>query len=44
MTVLLIEFDNFRDKIRITKEYFRQGKIEILENRYIYIEMVGAYE
>lgn len=41
MIALVIPFDSFKEKIKITKEYDRKGKVEIIDNRYIYVEMSG---
>lgn len=35
----MIPFDTFKDKIRITKEYDGRARIEVIDNRYVYIEM-----
>lgn len=44
MSVILIEFRSFKEKIAITKEYDRKGRIEILDNKYVYIEIEGRIE
>lgn len=44
MSVILIEFKTFKEKIAITKEYNRKGRIEILDNKYVYIEMEGEVD
>lgn len=35
----LIEFRNFKEKIKITKKYFRTAKMEVIDNKYIYVFM-----
>lgn len=37
-TVELIEFNDFKEKINITKKKTKNMRIEIIEDRYIYIE------
>lgn len=32
------EFRNFKEKIAITKKYFRAAKMEIIDNKYVYIK------
>lgn len=34
----LIEFKNFKEKLEITKKYSRTSKIEIIDDKYIYIQ------
>ena len=34
----LIEFKTFREKIRFTKQYERLAKMQIIDNKYIYLE------
>lgn len=34
----LIEFENFKEKLKLTKEYDGLGKIEIIDNKYVYVE------
>lgn len=41
MSVMLIEFRNFKEKIAITRRYYGKAKMQILDNRYVYIEMKG---
>lgn len=36
--VEIIEFKTFKEKIDITKEFDRKAKMEILDNKYVYIE------
>ena len=36
--VELIEFKTFKEKLDITREYDHKAKMEIIDNRYIYIE------
>lgn len=44
MSLLLIEFKNFKEKIAITKQYDRKGKMQILDNRYVYVVIEGDIE
>lgn len=39
MNVLLIPFKNFKEKIRITKKYLSKAKMEIIDNKYVYVVM-----
>ena len=39
--VLLIPFFTFTEKIRLTKKYSSLAKIQIIDNKYIYMEMRG---
>lgn len=41
MIALIIPFDSFKEKMQITKAYDHKGKVEIIDNRYIYVEMSG---
>jgi len=41
MRIILIEFNSFKEKIAITKRYRGRGRIEILDNKYVYIEIGG---
>ena len=36
--VELIEFKNFKEKLEITKEYDHKAKMEIMDDRYVYVE------
>jgi len=36
--VEIIEFRNFKEKLKITKEYDGKAKIEIIDNKYVYVE------
>lgn len=36
--VEIIEFRNFKEKLNITKEYDRKAKMEIIDNKYVYVE------
>lgn len=36
--VEIIEFRNFKEKLKITKEYAGKAKIEIIDNKYVYVE------
>lgn len=36
--VEIINFRNFKEKIRLTKRYERLAKMEIIDNKYIYLE------
>lgn len=36
--VEIIEFKNFREKLDITKEYDHKAKMEIMHDRYVYVE------
>lgn len=35
--VEIINFKNFKEKIRLTKQYDRKAKIEIVDNKYILV-------
>lgn len=35
--VELIPFNNFKEKIAITKKYYHTSKIEIIDNKYVYV-------
>ena len=35
--VEIIEFRNFKEKLKITKEYDGKAKIEIIDNKYVYV-------
>lgn len=37
--VEIIEFKTFKEKIDITKEYDRKAKMEIIDNKYVYVKM-----
>lgn len=39
MSVLLIGFKTFKEKIAITKRYDRKAKMHILDDKYVYIVM-----
>lgn len=36
--VEIIEFRDFKEKLKITKEYDGKAKIEIIDNKYVYVE------
>lgn len=36
--VEMIPFRNFKEKLRITKKYERLAKMQIIDNKYIYLE------
>lgn len=36
--VEIISFKNFKEKIRLTKQYEKLAKIQIIDNKYIYLE------
>jgi hypothetical protein len=36
--VEIIEFRNFKEKLNITKKYDGKAKMEILDNKYVYVE------
>ena len=36
--VEIIEFRNFKEKLNITKEYDGKAKMEIIDNKYVYVE------
>ena len=35
----LIPYKNFKEKISITKEYDRIAKMEIIDNKFVYVEI-----
>ena len=37
--VKIIPYKSFKDKLRITKEYDRIAKMEIIDNKYVYVEI-----
>ena len=37
--VKLIEFKNFKEKLKITKQYDFKAKMSIIDNKYVYVEM-----
>lgn len=36
--VEIIEFRNFKEKLNITKEFDHKAKMEIIDNKYVYVE------
>lgn len=40
--VELIPFDNFKEKITITKEYDRRSTMEIIDNKFVYVEIISG--
>lgn len=36
--VEIIEFRNFKEKLKITKEFDHRAKMEIIDNKYVYVE------
>ena len=36
-STLLLPFRSFREKLTITKEYDRKAKMEIIDNKYVYV-------
>lgn len=42
--VELIPFNNFKEKIAITKRYFHTAKIEVIDNKYVYVTPRGIEE
>lgn len=34
----MIKFDNFKEKLKLTKEYDGKAKIEIVDDKYMYVE------
>lgn len=36
--VEIIEFRNFKEKLHITKEFDHRAKMEIIGNKYVYVE------
>ena len=38
-TIECIRFYNFKQKLKITKQYDRIAKMQIIDNKYIYLEM-----
>ena len=41
-STLLLPYRNFKEKIRITKEYDCKAKVEIIDNKYVYVELKEA--
>jgi hypothetical protein len=39
VVIEIIPYGSFKEKMQITKKYDGKAKIEILDNRYIYVEM-----
>ena len=35
-----IPIENFKHKIKLTKEYFGKAKIEIIDDNYVYIDRI----
>lgn len=40
-TVEIIPFRSFKEKISITKKYFHTAKMEIIDNKYVYLKFRG---
>ena len=36
--VEIIEFKSFKEKLKITKKYDGKAKIEIIDNKYVYVK------
>ena len=36
----LIPYKDFKEKLKLTKEYDGSGKVEIIDDKYVYVERV----
>ncbi len=39
MVVKMLPFRNFKEKIKITKKYDKKAKMQVVDNKYIYMVM-----